>query len=304
MSSDEGSERRLTVAVYGWGVAHEDFDALVQLFEVMQERGWRLQIYHELDSWLRRHFGYQMEGATLFHDAGDLFGGLDFFVSVGGDGTFLDAAQFAYGESVPIVGVNFGHLGFLTAARSDEVRSLVLALEERRYTIENRITIEVNIGAEEGACGGVHVALNDLSIQKSGKSMLRINTHVNGAFLCTYWSDGLILSTPTGSTAYNISVGGPIVLPGTGAMILCPIAPHNLSMRPLVLPGESEIVLRASGRDEEVLVGVDAQVFRCKSPVEVRATQSQHTVRLVRMEGDSFFSSIREKLNWGLDERN
>lgn len=302
--SSEVFPRRLTVAVYGWGVAHEDFDALVQLFEVMLERGWRLQIYHELDCWLRRHFGYQIEGAALFHSTEDLFRGLDFFVSVGGDGTFLDAAQFAYGESVPIVGVNFGHLGFLTAARSDEVRSLVLALEENRYTLEERITIGVKIGTGEGAIGGSHTALNDLSIQKSGKSMLRINTHVNGTFLCTYWSDGLILSTPTGSTAYNISVGGPIVQPGTGAMILCPIAPHNLSMRPLVLPSSSEIVLRASGRDDEVLVGVDAQVFRCKSPIEVRATQSEHTVRLVRMEGDSFFTSIREKLNWGVDERN
>ena len=294
----------VSVAVYGWGVAHEDFDALVQLFEAMQEREWRIQIYYELEEWLRRHFGYQIEGAVLFHGAEDLFSGLNFLVSVGGDGTFLDAAQFAYGASVPIVGVNFGHLGFLTAARSDEVRNLVLALEEQRYTIEPRITIEVHITAE-GREGSVsYMALNDLSIQKSGKSMLHINTHVDGVFLCTYWSDGLILSTPTGSTAYNISVGGPIVLPGTGAMVLCPIAPHNLSMRPLVLPGDTEIVLRASGRDEEVLVGVDAQVFRCKSPVEVHAKQSEYKVQLVRMEGDSFFSSIREKLKWGLDERN
>lgn len=297
-----GSQER--VAVYGWSIAHEDFDALIQLFETMLERGWRLQIYCKLEEWLRRHFGYQIEGAVLFHGEEDLFGDLDYIVSVGGDGTLLDAAQYAYRAGVPIVGINFGHLGFLTAAQSGEVCGLVLALESKRYTIEDRMVIGVHIASEDADNGELHVALNDLSIQKSGKSMLHINTHVDGVFLCTYWSDGLILSTPTGSTAYNISVGGPIVLPGTEAMVLCPIAPHNLSMRPLVLPSDSEIVLRASGRDGEVLVGVDARVFRCRGPVEISAMRARRRVRLVRMEGDSFFSSIREKLNWGLDERN
>ena len=297
-----GSQER--VDVYGWSIAHEDFDALIQLFETMLERGWRLQIYCKLEEWLRRHFGYQIEGAVLFHGEEDLFGDLDYIVSVGGDGTLLDAAQYAYRAGVPIVGINFGHLGFLTAAQSGEVCGLVLALESKRYTIEDRMVIGVHIASEDADNGELHVALNDLSIQKSGKSMLHINTHVDGVFLCTYWSDGLILSTPTGSTAYNISVGGPIVLPGTEAMVLCPIAPHNLSMRPLVLPSDSEIVLRASGRDGEVLVGVDARVFRCRGPVEISAMRARRRVRLVRMEGDSFFSSIREKLNWGLDERN
>ena len=290
--------------MYGWSIAHEDFDALIQLFETMLERGWRLQIYCKLEEWLRRHFGYQIEGAVLFHGEEDLFGDLDYIVSVGGDGTLLDAAQYAYRAEVPIVGINFGHLGFLTAAQSGEVCSLVLALESKRYTIEDRMVIGVHIASEDADNGELHVALNDLSIQKSGKSMLHINTHVDGVFLCTYWSDGLILSTPTGSTAYNISVGGPIVLPGTEAMVLCPIAPHNLSMRPLVLPSDSEVVLRASGRGGEVLVGVDARVFRCRGPVEISAMRARRRVRLVRMEGDSFFSSIREKLNWGLDERN
>ena len=297
-----GSQER--VAVYGWSIAHEDFDALIQLFETMLERGWRLQIYCKLEEWLRRHFGYQIEGAVLFHGEEDLFEDLDYIVSVGGDGTLLDAAQYAYRAGVPIVGINFGHLGFLTAAQSGEVCGLVLALESKRYTIEDRMVIGVHIASEDADNGELHVALNDLSIQKSGKSMLHINTHVDGVFLCTYWSDGLILSTPTGSTAYNISVGGPIVFPGTEAMVLCPIAPHNLSMRPLVLPSDSEIVLRASGRDGEVLVGVDARVFRCRGPVEISAMRARRRVRLVRMEGDSFFSSIREKLNWGLDERN
>ena len=292
------------MAVYGWSIAHEDFDALIQLFETMLERGWRLQIYCKLEEWLRRHFGYQIEGAVLFHGEEDLFEDLDYIVSVGGDGTLLDAAQYAYRAGVPIVGINFGHLGFLTAAQSGEVCGLVLALESKRYTIEDRMVIGVHIASEDADNGELHVALNDLSIQKSGKSMLHINTHVDGVFLCTYWSDGLILSTPTGSTAYNISVGGPIVFPGTEAMVLCPIAPHNLSMRPLVLPSDSEIVLRASGRDGEVLVGVDARVFRCRGPVEISAMRARRRVRLVRMEGDSFFSSIREKLNWGLDERN
>ena len=297
-----GSQER--VAVYGWSIAHEDFDALIQLFETMLERGWRLQIYCKLEEWLRRHFGYQIEGAVLFHGEEDLFEDLDYIVSVGGDGTLLDAAQYAYRAGVPIVGINFGHLGFLTAAQSGEVCGLVLALESKRYTIEDRMVIGVHIASEDADNGELHVALNDLSIQKSGKSMLHINTHVDGVFLCTYWSDGLILSTPTGSTAYNISVGGPIVFPGTEAMVLCPIAPHNLSMRPLVLPSDSEIVLRASGRDGEVLVGVDARVFRCRGPVEISAMRARRRVRLVRMEGDSFFSSIRKKLNWGLDERN
>lgn len=291
----------IRVAIYGWGVAHEDFDALVQLFEAVQEHGWEVTMYESLFLWLESHFGYHLEGASCFSSREDLPPNLSFVLSVGGDGTFLDAAQYVLGTTTPIVGVNFGHLGFLTSAHANAIESLVESLENENYSIERRSVIQAEILMPERK--GIRYALNDLTLQNGGKAMLHVNVYVDGVYLSTYWSDGVIMSTPTGSTAYSLSVGGPIIVPGTGALLLCPIAPHNLSIRPLVLPDQMVVTLRASGRDPEVVVGLDAQVERLPAPVEVVASRAPHDVYLIRLPGDSFFTSIREKLRWGVDPR-
>ena len=148
------------------------------------------------------------------------------------------------------------------------------------------------------------VALNDVTLQKSGKSMLVINAHIDGHFLCSYWCDGLIVSTPTGSTAYSLSVGGPLIVPTAQTLLVSPIAPHNLSMRPLVLADSSVLHLRATSRDPEIVLGADAKVFKESSPLEVTVSKSAYRVKLVRLQREDFYSALREKLKWGMDVRN
>lgn len=289
--------------VYGRGVAREAVGALVQLVSAMRAHGWTLLVYRELYDALRSASPRVAEGLRAFESGADLQGPYAFMVSVGGDGTFLDSAQYVMGTTTPIIGVNFGHLGFLTSGAQSECQEIVRALEEGRYSVEPRTLLRVNVYTEGSVCQR-YQALNDVTVQKSEKSMLRIDVDVDGTFLCSYWCDGLIVSTPTGSTAYSLSVGGPIIVPGTEAMLLCPIAPHNLSMRPLVLPDRSTLRLRAVGRDPNVVVGVDAHRAVISGPVMVDACRSEHSVHVVRLAGESFFTSIRNKLHWGVDARN
>jgi len=290
------------VAVYGWGVEHEHFDALVQFFQALRECGWGMQLYEPMARSLASHFGYVPEWALLFSSAAELKPEVRFMVSIGGDGTFLDSMQYVCGRDVPIVGVNFGHLGFLAAGQNMEVHRMVMQLYQGSYEVEERTTLQANLH-REGSSASM-VALNDVTLQKSGKSMLVINAHIDGHFLCSYWCDGLIVSTPTGSTAYSLSVGGPLIVPTAQTLLVSPIAPHNLSMRPLVLADSSVLHLRATSRDPEIVLGADAKVFKESSPLEVTVSKSAYRVKLVRLQREDFYSALREKLKWGMDVRN
>lgn len=293
----------ISAVVYGHGVAREAVGALVELVASMRAHDWQLQVYRELYSALRLVAPDVAEGLQVFESRADLQFPCAFMVSVGGDGTFLDSAQYVMGTTTPIIGVNFGHLGFLTSGPQSEGREIVQALEAGRYSVEPRTLLRVKVQTEGNVCHSYQV-LNDLTVQKSEKSMLRIDVDVDNTFLCSYWCDGLIVSTPTGSTAYSLSVGGPIIVPGTEAMLLCPIAPHNLSMRPLVLSDRSVLRLRAEGRDPNIVVGVDAHRDVISGPVTIEAYRSEYSVHVVRLAGESFFTSIRNKLHWGMDARN
>lgn len=289
------------VAVYGWGVEHEHFDALIHFFEAVCAAGWRVQIYRPLLAWLHSQFGYTPEYLAVFGEGEALLPEVRFMVSIGGDGTFLDSAQYIAAQGVPIIGVNFGHLGFLTSAQTNDAQQLVQALVEGRYTVERRTMLEVRVAGDDG---GPYVCLNDITLHKSEKSMLVVNAHIDGQFLCSYWCDGLIASTPTGSTAYSLSVGGPIIVPCASTILLSPIAPHNLSMRPLVLSDASRIHLRAVSRDPSIVLGVDARVFHCNSPLEVTIARSACQVQVVRLHHEDFYTALRKKLNWGVGVRN
>lgn len=288
--------------MYGWGVEHENFDALVQFFESCHSMGCSVRLFAPMAEWLDSRFGYRVEGATLFGERDTLDASVQFLVSVGGDGTFLDSVQYALNAEIPIVGINFGHLGFLASAQALAARSVVEALVQGNYAIEHRAMAKAVIPGV--ADGHSLFALNDITVQKSSKSMLITNVHIDGVFLCTYWSDGLIISTPTGSTAYSLSVGGPIIVPFAQTLLLSPIAPHNLSIRPLVLPDSSVIHLRSISRDPEIVLGVDAQGFRVQGVCEVTVTRALQEVRVVRLPGENFYTALREKLKWGMDVRN
>lgn len=290
--------------MYGWGVDHVDFDSLMEFFEAAHQCGWQVYMYGGMELRLYSQFGYVPTVDGVFDTVEDLPPTLDFFVSIGGDGTFLDAVHFVYPLRVPILGINFGHLGFLASASTSVVREVVRALSDEEYRVEWRTMLCVQVKSADDEAHRVVNALNDIAIQKEEKAMLLVNAHIDGEFLCTYWCDGLIVSTPTGSTAYSLSVGGPIIAPTSSTLLISPIAPHNLSIRSLVLPDSSAIHLRVTSRDQNVNLSADASMYKCRAPVELQIQRSDHRVGVVRLRNDNFFVAIREKLHWGTDVRN
>ena len=231
------------------------------------------------------------------HATDDPADGADVLLSFGGDGTLLRTAHRANG--VPILGVNIGRLGFLTKAEVGEVEALVEAVEAGETGVEERMTLAVEVeGADLGTLP--RWALNDVVVDKSGTtSMIQVEATVGGDYLNTYWADGLVVSTPTGSTAYALSVGGPILVPGTDTLVVAPIAPHTLTARPIVLPCHAELVLRVDTRDHPFAFAVDGVSTVLEGGVTVRIRRGEHAVRLVTLPDRDYFQTIRDKLSWG-----
>lgn len=226
----------------------------------------------------------------------------DFVVSMGGDGTFLKAASRVGEKNIPIIGVNMGRLGFLADVHPEEFRRCVKALYEKKYTIEDRTVIKVT--AEGNEFVGSDCALNDVAILKrDNASMITIHANINGEYLTTYQADGLVVSTPTGSTAYSLSIGGPIIVPGTHVFSLTAVAPHSLSMRPIVLSDDSVITLRVECRSPHFLVALDGRSEKCVEGSTITLKRAPYNIKIVKRQESTFYSTLREKMMWGADKR-
>ena len=229
---------------------------------------------------------------------------IDFALSVGGDGTFLTSAAAIGDKNIPIVGVNCGHLGFLAEVQTQDVDDILQKLIAGEYTIERRILLNLTILDKdnirrEGLIMAPN-ALNEIAILKQGlTNMLSIETKVNGELLHTYHSDGLIIATPTGSTAYNLSIGGPLVVPQNRGMILTPIAPHSLTVRPIIMPDDWKIDLRVSSRYDAYMVSVDGRSISLSTDLSLHIERAPYTVKVVQIGDNSFLKSLKTKLNWG-----
>lgn len=227
---------------------------------------------------------------------------IDYLLSFGGDGTMLYSANVAVKADVPLIGVNFGKLGFLADVSYSELEQILSDIRKNNYHLEKRILLEGKISS-----GGKKrfLALNDIVIEKGGWSrIIEINTWVNKKFLTTYRSDGLIISTPTGSTGYSLSTGGPILLPDSNVIVLSPICPHTLAVRPVVIPCDSEILIEAKSFYKTVMINCDGQqVFKMKPPVKIKIRKSTKTLRLIKKKNADYFQTLREKLMWGMDVR-
>ena len=233
-------------------------------------------------------------------DSDDLPGDATMLLSFGGDGTMLRTARLAGGHATPILGVNVGRLGFLATVEVEDLAVALAAVEDGTARIEERITLDVRL--DGGAPDGLPAwALNDVVVDKSGTtSMIQVEAELDGRPLNTYWADGLVVATPTGSTAYALSVGGPIVMPGTDGVVVAPIAPHTLTARPVVLPSAAELCLRVVTRGHPIAFAVDGvSVELPAEPPLIRIHRSAHRVRLVQLPGRDFFSAVRDKLSWG-----
>lgn len=238
-------------------------------------------------------------GAEVFSD-GDFTA--DFVISMGGDGTLLRAASHVGGKGIPVIGVNMGRLGFLADVAPDEIGIAIDSLYGGLYSVEEHtaLTVEADGRPLQGPCH----ALNDIAVLKrDNASMITIHAKVGGESLVTYQADGLIVSTPTGSTAYSLSNGGPIIVPRTGTVCLTPVAPHSLNIRPVVLPDDMEIELSVESRSHNFLIAVDGQSEKCAEGTRLVIRKAPYAVKIVKRNGHSYFATLREKMMWGADMR-
>lgn len=234
----------------------------------------------------------------------DLDSSFDILISIGGDGTILRAATFVRDSGIPILGVNAGRLGFLAKVQKDNIESFLQIVLEKKYTISQRslLSIESNPLHPEIE---INFAMNEISVsRKDTTSMITIETYLNGEYLNSYWADGLIISTPTGSTGYSLSCGGPIFMPGVKGLVITPIAPHNLNARPLVIPDDTEIKLKVSGREEQYLVALDSRITSVNNNAELMIKKTPFQINMVEIPEETFLKTLRNKLLWGEDKRN
>lgn len=231
----------------------------------------------------------------------DIQDGTDFVLSVGGDGTFLSLAMLVADSGIPVVGVNLGRMGFLSENRPEDVAEALLGGE---YVIEDRALLRADVATGSPVIDDYPYALNEMTVRRSGAAMLGVDVTLDGIQLPTYWADGLVISTSSGSTAYSLSVGGPIVLPESKVFIISPIAPHNLNVRPLVVPDSSEISLKMHSRDGRFELSVDNRTVEVSEETEVTVGMAQFSLKRVRLGRSNFINALTDKLFWGEDVRN
>lgn len=245
--------------------------------------------------------GFECQQQYSGHE--DLFEA-DLVMSLGGDGTFLETLSHVANREIPMMGINFGRLGFLATTNPKDVQDAITRLINGRFSIDERTLLEVN--AEKTIFNDIDFALNEIAITKTDtSSMIVIHTYIDGEFLNSYWADGLMVSTPTGSTGYSLSCGGPVVLPHSANFIITPICPHNLFVRPMIISDESVVSLKVESRSKNYLVALDARakVFNDDSET-ITIKKGSFKAKLVKMEGEKFLTTLRTKLNWGIDARN
>ncbi|MFM8850525.1 MAG: NAD kinase [Cytophagales bacterium] len=243
--------------------------------------------------------GYKLKTFEL----GDNLWPLDFFLSLGGDGTLLESVTYVGRTEVPIMGINTGRLGFLATNSREDMEDSVDALLNGHYTIDSRSVLK--LASSPKLFGNLNFAVNDFTItKKDTSSMITVHVHVDGQLLNSYWADGLIVATPTGSTGYSLSCGGPLVNPQSECFVITAVSPHNLGTRPIVIADDSEITLTIEGRSKKYLVSLDSRFETVDESVRLKISKEKFKVKLVRLENQSYFNTLRQKLNWGLDVRN
>ncbi|MDI5893676.1 MAG: NAD kinase [Flavobacterium sp.] len=235
----------------------------------------------------------------------ELDSSFDMLISIGGDGTILRAATLVRDSGIPILGINAGRLGFLASVQKENIASFMQFVLDKKYTISKRTLLSLTCTPPNESIDAINFAMNEITVsRKDTTSMITIDTYLNEEYLNSYWADGLIISTPTGSTGYSLSCGGPILTPDVKSLVITPIAPHNLTARPLVVPDETEIRLKVSGREEYYLVSLDSRVTSVKNESILTLKKTPFQINMVEITEETFLKTLRKKLLWGEDKRN
>ncbi len=287
-------------AIFGNVYQRKKSQAIFKLIAILQRND--AEIYVD-----RPFYEFITEGQHMDVKVDGIFDGddfdVDYAISMGGDGTLLKTAARVHSKDTPIIGVNIGRLGFLADVAPSEIEMAISDIYAGNYRVDEHSVIKIETSGEE-KLESSPFALNDIAILKrDNASMISIRASINGEYVTTYQADGLIVTTPTGSTAYNLSNGGPIIAPGTGTLCLTAVAPHSLNIRPIVVPDNSVISLKVESRSHSVLVAVDGKSTSLSDGTEVRISKAKHTVRIIRFSDRKYYSTLREKMMWGLDQR-
>jgi NAD+ kinase len=292
----------MNFALFGKNVAEPAVPFVQELISNLQSHGGGIYLYQPLAVGIRNQLNFNDE-PVIFSTSQELEGQVDFLISIGGDGTILEALSLVGDSGIPVAGINMGRLGFLSVISKEQISPAVEAIINGHYKLEARSLLHLEFPAN--LFGGLNFALNDLTVYKANAmTMLTIKTWINGDFLNAYWADGLIVATPTGSTAYSLSCTGPIITPDSDNFLITPIASHNLTVRPIVVRDDSEIRIRVEGKTSDFLVSLDSRVERVDHAAELTIRKAPFRINLLRLNEKNFFQTIREKLNWGLDNRN
>ncbi|MBC8004020.1 MAG: NAD kinase [Verrucomicrobia bacterium] len=293
----------MKIALYGLTVNPDFRDELARLLELLKEKQIDNFVYGPFLEYMQQECGLFPEVAGVFENTEELPDDVSFIFSVGGDGTLLKSFMVAQKSSLPLVGINSGRLGFLSDISREEIDKALDDIIAGNIIIDERTVLELEI--VQGDHSEFQYALNEITVTKlDSSSMISIHTSVNDEFLNTYWADGLIVATPTGSTAYSLSVGGPIITPDSQNFVISPIAPHHLTVRPIVVPDHHSITLTVEGRGLHFLTSVDSQSQPTYFSVLLKIRKAPFNVKTIRLKEHSFFSTLRNKLMWGADKRN
>lgn len=293
----------MKIAIYGRQFNNSVLPYVQQVFDSLSK--------HEIETYVFDKYNHFISGKIsfpkkfqIFRNYQDLISAkVDVMISLGGDGTLLDTVTLIRDSDIPVIGINFGRLGFLASINTDDISSAIHSLVVKDFTLDKRV--QLCIESELNLFGNENFALNDVTIHKRDTSaMMIVHAYLNGEFLNSYWADGLIVASPTGSTAYSLSCGGPIIFPGSGNMVVTPISPHNLNVRPIVLSDTNILSFEIEGRSSKYLLTCDSRTEVIDTSIKVRVKKADFGINLIRLNNENYLSTLRNKLLWGIDTRN
>jgi NAD+ kinase len=292
----------MKIAIYGQNYVKDNTQKVVEkLLTFLLEK--ESTVYFEQNFIKTQNSAIQNSSAVKTFNTLDT--SFDLLISIGGDGTILRAITYVRNLGIPIVGINTGRLGFLATIQTDEIETALSEIFKGDYKISERTLLSVSASPKHKAIEDTNFALNEIAIsRKNTTSMITVETHLNNEYLTSYWADGLILSTPTGSTGYSLSCGGPVITPDANSFAITPIAPHNLSARPLIIPDNTKVTLSVNGREDQFLLSLDSRIVTLPNTTTLTIEKADFAIKMVERLDETFLDTLRKKLLWGEDRRN
>ncbi|MDQ8006294.1 MAG: NAD kinase [Pedobacter sp.] len=292
----------MKIALYGRDFNDSVLPFVQEVFDTLTAKKLEVTVYRKFFDFIKDKIKLPSQIST-FSGHTELLSKADILISLGGDGTLLDTLALVRDSQIPVIGINFGRLGFLASINKTEIQGAINALINGEYAIDKRSLLSLE--SKSGLFGDENFALNDITIHRRDDSaMMIIHAYMNGEFVNSYWADGLIIATPTGSTAYSLSCGGPIILPSAQNFVITPVAPHNLNVRPIIVPDDVELTFEVEARSTKFLLTCDSRTETVDRSVKISINKAKFNINLIRLNNETFLTTLRNKLLWGIDTRN